>query len=156
MVIVCDNADCPLTLMVAPDQNFATVNVSALAKDGKNDVFVKARAEKEMLRAFAYLCGGVGSQYNNPIAGPVKRIDDLDEYQAELPPVDVLQRTTKYLPKIGVGVSTMTTYASACREGWAPAPTNDYQKAIWDKVHAPPTKPLKITYDKDKQKPVVK
>ena len=44
------------------------------------------------------------------------------------------------------GVSTLrfATYWQACKEGWAPAPTNDVQKAIWDKVHSLPTAPLKI------------
>ena len=30
-------------------------------------------------------------------------------------------------------------------------PTNDVQKAIWDKVHAIPTEPLKIKYQKPDQ-----
>ena len=38
----------------------------------------------------------------------------------------------------------MVTYGRAVREGWAPAPTNEYQKAIWDKIHAMPTEPIKI------------
>ena len=37
-----------------------------------------------------------------------------------------------------------SVYRKACEEGWAPAPTNDVQKAIWDKVHAMPTEPIKI------------
>ena len=41
---------------------------------------------------------------------------------------------------------------SACREGWASAPTNDVQKAIWDKVRAIPDKPLTIEYDPKKDK----
>lgn len=28
-----------------------------------------------------------------------------------------------------------------------PAPTTDDQKAIWNEIHAPPTDPLKITFD---------
>ena len=40
-----------------------------------------------------------------------------------------------------------TTYAAACRMGWAPPPTNDIQRVIWDKVHAVPAKPMKIEFD---------
>ena len=29
-----------------------------------------------------------------------------------------------------------STYRKACREGWAPAPTNDVQKAIWEDINA--------------------
>jgi hypothetical protein len=28
----------------------------------------------------------------------------------------------------------MTTYRNAVMEGWAPAPTNDIQRAVWDAV----------------------
>jgi len=35
-------------------------------------------------------------------------------------------------------------------EGWAPAPTNEYQKIVWDKVHAIPQKPMKIEFDPKK------
>ena len=44
-----------------------------------------------------------------------------------------------------------TVYRKACEEGWAPQPTNDVQKAIWDKVHAMPTEPLKIKPETKKQ-----
>ena len=39
------------------------------------------------------------------------------------------------------------TYRQACQEGWAPAPKNDEQKAIWNQVHAIPDKPIKIEFD---------
>ena len=32
-------------------------------------------------------------------------------------------------------------------EGWSPSPTNDVQRAIWEKVHAIPDKPLTIEFD---------
>ena len=50
----------------------------------------------------------------------------------------------------GVTVRATTNYKTACREGWAPAPTNDVQKAIWDKVHAMPTEPIKIKPEEKK------
>ena len=48
------------------------------------------------------------------------------------------------LPYYGITPWYQTTYHKAVEEGWAPAPTNEYQKAIWDKVHAMPTAPIKI------------
>ena len=42
------------------------------------------------------------------------------------------------------------TYKEACEEGWAPAPTNEIQKAIWDKVRATPKNPMKIEFDPKK------
>ena len=44
----------------------------------------------------------------------------------------------------------MSTYKKACQEGWVSAPTNDIQKAIWDKVHAAPKNPMKIEFDSKK------
>ena len=52
--------------------------------------------------------------------------------------------------KAGVTKSKMTTYLKACQEGWAPAPTNDYQKAIWEETRKLPEKPLQIKFDPKK------
>ena len=43
-------------------------------------------------------------------------------------------------------------YSRACREGWAPPPTNDVQRTIWKQVHAVPDKPIKIEFDPKKDK----
>ena len=51
---------------------------------------------------------------------------------------------------MGVAVRRRVSYRKACQEGWAPAPTNDIQKAIWDKVHAVPATPMKIEFDPKK------
>ena len=37
---------------------------------------------------------------------------------------------------LGIPKITLKPYKIACEEGWAPAPTNDIQKAIWEKVKA--------------------
>ena len=39
------------------------------------------------------------------------------------------------------------TYREACREGWAPPPTNDLQRAIWEETRKLPEKPIKIEFD---------
>ena len=44
----------------------------------------------------------------------------------------------------------VSTYKKACEEGWAPNPTNEFQKAIWDKVHELPTEPIKIKPEEKK------
>ena len=57
-------------------------------------------------------------------------------------------RIIKHLKGIGVKPARRTTYKRACQEGWAPAPTNAYQKAIWEQVKADkergPTNPITI------------
>ena len=63
-------------------------------------------------------------------------------------PKDVTCRMAKYLKSRGVTSSVMTTYKSACEQGWAPAPTNDVQKAIWERAKSDkergPTNPIRI------------
>ena len=48
------------------------------------------------------------------------------------------------------GREARVPYLVAVQEGWAPQPTNDVQKAIWDKVHALPTEPIKIKPEEKK------
>jgi hypothetical protein len=76
-------------------------------------------------------------------------IEDLDSVQ-EFIPIDMERRWTDYLANLGVKPAHIRTYKQACKEGWAPAPTNEYQKAIWDKVHEPPATPMKIEFDPKK------
>ena len=68
----------------------------------------------------------------------------------------MLNRFKPYLSGYGIIPYRLTTYRQACQEGWAHSPTNEYERYAWEDVHAMPSKPLKITYDKDRQKPVVK
>ena len=48
----------------------------------------------------------------------------------------------------GVRSVRLASYRQACREGWAPAPTNDVQRAIFEQVKADkergPTNPITI------------
>ena len=145
-------------LLVAPEEWWAEVNVAALGSDLKGETalakFVPSRLRKEVMRAFAYAAGAGGSGFGGNILDTTC-VRDLD-YREEFIPADALDLSLTHLESRGVTRAETVTYRNACSEGWAPAPTNDIQKAIWDKVHAPPSKPLKISYDKAAQKPVVK
>lgn len=141
MVVECDK--CSEPMMIAPDGAWAVVNVKALG-----DRNVDTRLRKEVVRAFAYLCGGTKSQYADPMTAAVTDVRQLDLIgQAELP-IDVLTRTTEYLKTLGVTQYEEVSYQTACRQGWAPAPTNEVQKAIWEKINAEkneaPSNPIKI------------
>lgn len=63
-------------------------------------------------------------------------------------PFDKFAAFAKHLSDFGVKPRKMATYKRACQEGWAPAPTNDIQKAIWEKAKADkergPVNPIKI------------
>ena len=155
-VFIVNDDKLPATTLIAPSAKWAIVNTKALGKDGAKPAYVNSRTCKEAVRSMLIVSGGFNSQFPDSLMSPVVTLTDLDDMPAPNPPVDVMGRAVKSLPKLGVTPNPFVTYLQACQEGWAPAPTNEYQKAIWEKVHAPPTKPLKITYDKDGQKPVVK
>lgn len=152
-IAVVDDPASPV-MLVAPEERWATVNVTKLAvgRDGIEipvDVLA-SRVVKELMRAYAYLCGGVRSQFEGNLVN-VNSISQLDSVDDGLP-LDMVKRFEKYLSGVGVTPERIATYRSACKEGWAPQPTNDIQKAIWEKIHQIPTKPIKIEYNEKRDK----
>jgi len=135
------------TLTLMPEEFKATVNVTALSSDGAAPDVVLSRLQKELLRATLYL---MGSGYTrNDITKPIKSLKELDAISIVNPYPETMMHLNA---KAAAGIQTIrfATYGQACREGWAPAPTNDVQKAIWDEVHAPPKTPMKIEFDPKK------
>ena len=144
-VVAIDDPDSPV-LLVAPEERWATVNVAKLGEGLKSEEarrkFVESRFRKELLRGFALASGGGNSQF--PANGmQVTGLAELDLYK-EFIPGDSLAKSQAFLKRIGVVPEVRMTYRRACKEGWAPAPTNEVQKAVWDEVHAMPTEPIKI------------
>ena len=153
VIAVVDDASSPV-MAVAPEERWATVNVARLAagSGGKElqGEFLASRLRKELLRAFAFLCGGAGSQFDGNLMS-ASDVAQLDEYQ-EFLPMDMVKRSEKHMARCGVTPLRIATYRQACREGWAPTPTNDVQKAIWQQVHQIPDKPIKIEFDPKKDR----
>jgi hypothetical protein len=149
-VLIVDDGAWDVPMFVAPEKGWAIVNVAPLKKDSKSDAFIKARLEKEIVRAALYVCGGANSQYENSLMKPIQEAKELDMLMNSGAPMDVVGRTYNYLPSFGISPNPYVTYLQACKQGWAPAPTNDIQKAIWDKVHATPKNPMKIEFDPKK------
>lgn len=151
-VVLAESADLPM-LVMAPEEGWSVVNVTAVAADEKDEKKVASRVRKELLRAFA-LTGGCAFMARGAIVlrGTVLTAKDLDLIPEESYGVDALVALENNLPNYGVMPWKQMTYKRACREGWAPPPTNDYQKAIWDKIHALPKNPMKIEFDPKKGK----
>lgn len=138
-------------LLAAPESRWAMVNVASLATGaGEKPQFFAARVQKELTRGFCLLAGTQTSNYPNSLLGCVTKPADLDLFEDCRLPVDILGRFAPYLEGYGVKPYILSTYRKACQEGWAPAPTNDVQQAIWDKVHQTPTEPMKIEFDPKK------
>ena len=146
-VFILDRVGFP-TLLVSPDEGWAMVNVAALAVDSPDSMKLAARVRKETLRGFALICGAADSQYKMSLMQGMPTLSDLDSVLGEMIPPDIFIRCKGYTDKFGVVPYYQTSYKKACEEGWAPAPTNEFQKAIWDKIKADkergPTNPITI------------
>lgn len=129
-------------LLVAPENRWAMVNVAPLKTD--KSAFFKARVVKELSRGFAMLCGAASSDYPGSLTSGITKTEDLDNRVDAQLPVDIIARFAPNLAPFGVTPEVTASYRKACLEGWAPQPTNDFQKAIWDEVHQLPTAPIKI------------
>lgn len=153
---IVDDEKLPMSL-IAPEARWAVVNVAPLASGrGEKPAFFEARVRKEIARIGCLLFGGVGSDYKQNLLSFVGDPEGLDRSATDNLPVDGVQRCGRYLHDLGVRQWRLVTYRDACQQGWAPLPTNDFQKAIWEAVRKIPEKPLKITYDKDAKSAVVK
>lgn len=141
-LFVIDDEKLP-AILVAPENRWAFVNIAPIAAE-KRPAFFQARTKKEMSRGFAYLCGAANSQFPMALTRGIVSHSDFDKNIDYRLPVDLFQRFRTYMEPLGVTPQILAPYRKAVQEGWAPAPTNDVQQAIWDKVHAMPTEPLKI------------
>ena len=142
-IFITDSDKCDITLLCAPENGWTIINSAAVTKGAKNPTFAAARVRKELIRGFFAATGAMNSRYPGTVMNYVGKPSDLDNLVEEVP-VDMSMRTIEYLSKMGVTPIQYTTYYRAVQQGWAAAPTNDIQKAVWDKVHAMPTAPIKI------------
>jgi len=148
-VFVIDDAKMPMSL-VAMEDKWAFVNVAPLKEAGADGELVRHRAKNELARVYGVLCGGAASQFKSKLMNTVDSPKDLNGCTDELP-VDTTAKMMQYVELRGCKPLQLAPYSRACREGWAPAPTNDVQRAIWNEVHAIPDKPLTIEYKPKKK-----
>lgn len=138
------------TMLTAPEERWAMVNVAKLAADDPKPQYLSARVRKEATRALAFVASC--SQYDAPLVQPMKSPSDLDDVVRIAYPFDVIAGVTKYFNAIGVTKRERSTYRSIITRGYNIAPTNEYQRAIWEKVKAEserkPSNPILITKPK--------
>ena len=147
-VFIIDDQKLPMSL-IAVESQWGFCNIAPLKDGVKDSNQLTLRASAQFARVFGMICGGVSSQFNSRIMNDIRKPSDLDGVVAELP-VDITAKFVPYLDKRGIRPEKKTVYRRACQEGWAPQPTNSFQKAVWDEVHSLPTKPITIKYDKKK------
>ena len=135
-------------LLSAPEEGWSLVNVARLSDADK--VKVAMRTRREILRAFALAGGAMYAAQGDFVLQPVRKPSDLDRLIREDYGAAMAHIFPLALPYYGVTPWHQATYKKACEEGWAPQPTNDVLKAIWDKANATPKTPMKIEFDPKK------
>ena len=147
VVAVVDSPDAP-ALLVAPEEGWAAVNVAKLAEDTPLSPVFTARFRKEIWRAAAWAVGGGNSSFQPCLLKGVTTMRDLDMISLLQPGPEPSNKMIDEAHRRGVQSARFASYRQACREGWAPAPTNDVQKAIWEQVQADkergPSNPITI------------
>lgn len=152
VITVSDNPTAP-SLLVAPEAPWAGINVYALASDKPTEKVLVSRFQKELWRAFMYACGAANSLMQPCVMRQILSVKELDLHPVAMPCPDSLGRVMTTAKRLGIKQREYATYKEACEAGWAPQPTNDVQRTIWDKVHAMPSAPMKIKPgDKPKSK----
>ena len=142
-VVVVDNTTGSV-LTIEPEKASAKINVRALMADNPTVDCLERRVRKEIWRGVVYALGGGNTTFPHCVMKPVSSLSDLDALDGLSACPGAFNAVLASAAEFGIRGERKTTYLKACREGWAPVPTNDVQKAIWDKFHALPTEPIKI------------
>ena len=132
-VVICETPGYP-SLLLAPEARWALVNVAALGGADVPAALLAERTRKQVWRAFGHLMGAANSTYESCLLKPVFTNEELDALGAKGFCPDPLNPILQHARKRGISQSRMTTYRKAVEEGWAPAPTNALQQAIWDEL----------------------
>lgn len=137
-------------LTVYPEDRIAVINASRY-RGGDDPLKPETRLHKEIWRALGFVAGIGYAPFPNDVLQPVFSVAELDGLTYQVMQPMNFQKMYSALSKLGVTRSRRLPYRIAVQEGWAPAPTNDVQKAIWEKVKAEksekPSKPIKVNYD---------
>ena len=136
--------------LVALEDGWGMVNLAPLREGAPKTEKFMQRFRKELIRITSLVFSGAKSQYMVSPLQSATSVAELDKIVGDQYGIDTLMGVVKHLPEIGVVPDQRITYREACRKGIAPSPTNDYQKAIWEKEHAVPKNPMKIEFDPKK------
>jgi hypothetical protein len=152
VVAVVNDPSSDTTILVAPEQSWATLNAAPLLRDKPSAEVLASRMHKEIWRASAMAMGAANSMTQPCLLRQINTLRELDHTKNMLPSPQPINNMIEVADRLGIVRIHRATYRRACEEGWAPAPTNDVQKAIWEKVHRLPTEPIKIKPETKKVK----
>lgn len=145
-VFIVNDIDLP-RLITASEEGWAIVNIGKMKLDNPSTELLNKRITVEVIRGLAQIFGSGNSGLSMTAITSLKDIDELKHTGFPSSAIKLCQTQMK---KLGFEPKVTASYRVACRQGWAPTPTNDVQKAIWNQVHATPKNPLKIEFDPKK------
>ena len=152
VVFIVDSSLLPPTL-IAPEARWAVVNVAPIFA-GVEEERRSCRLGVAFLRTACRLLGSDASRFATSCLAPAGTVADFDRLDKCFITVDTMIAMLQYIEHIGLRPYQIKSYRDACEDGDAPAPTNDVQKAIWEKVKADkergPTNPITIQPPKAK------
>jgi hypothetical protein len=148
-VFITDDLSLPMTLC-ASEENWALVNAAKLNKDNPRKSTFIHRLNVLVVRQGCRILGSDESQSFESCFRTIQSLEDIDKIESLDISMNAYLSIGAVLFLRGIEPFEYGTYLDACELGIAPAPTNDIQKAIWDKVHAAPKNPMKIEFDPKK------
>ena len=150
-VFVVDEELLPMTL-TASEARWGLVNVYPLKADKPSASTLKHRISVLCARQAYRILGADSSKATSCCSYVVKDVKDIDKITSFDISWNASTAINESMPLLSIEPLNIGTYRDACELGIAHPPTNDLQRAIWDKVHAPPKTPLKIKFDPATQK----
>lgn len=132
VVVVMDEALTSPRLTVYPEDRMAVINARRVCA-GASPEKASERLGKELFRAVALIAGGVDTGIHCVIK-PVLGNEDLDALLTKTFSPPVAMNLAQNASKFGFGKVECVPYRIAVLQGWAPAPTNDLQRAVYEQV----------------------
>lgn len=131
VLLFCERESYP-TLSAFPEDCVAVVNLTPF--QSPDYATYRRRLVREFWRGLGFALGGYGNQVQSGgVMQPVYSIADLDNLPGfSISPMGI---NSIVMNKVRVGIhrKNPVPYSRACREGWAPHPTNDVQRALYDR-----------------------
>ena len=145
MVVAIFNGGERPRLSVFPEDRIGLINADRFAS-----VLLDKILLREIWRTIGFTGGTGYAPYRGCVMQPAFNDTDIAALMGDVLQPMTLQPFRKFEDRFGMKRTRMVPYELACEQGWAPAPTNAAQKAVWDKVHAAPKTPMKIEFDPKK------
>lgn len=134
LVVVIYDAPCSSMTQVAPESRWGLLNVASLHDPKLSPETMSMRTQKQFWRVLCCMIGIGYSQNKASVLQPISCVEQLDLISGKMITQESLQPFFTQAALFGFQRPRLTTYKKACEEGWAPMPTNQFQRSILEEV----------------------